>query len=97
MVFMGESFAIGLICGFDFSVVGLVFTGFTGKPEFQTSFFAALTQVYLMLATIEVAPNLEQFAPALTAPNADEENSDPKMVREIRNARFFFMSNRVLI
>lgn len=49
--------------------VGLTF-GTTFTPLFHTSFFPDLMQVYLTPLVVDVAPNLPQLCPLLTAANA---------------------------
>ena len=59
----GDGVAVGELLGFGAA---------TRTPLFHTNFLPLLIQVYFFPDTVEVAPNLEQADPALTAAWATE-------------------------
>jgi hypothetical protein len=67
---VGVAVAVGLGVGVALGA-GVGFGAATFTPSFHTSFLPLLTQVYLMLATVEVAPIFGHAAPALTAAALD--------------------------
>ena len=82
----GEGDGVGVGSG-AFVGVGVA-TGFIATPLFQINFFPLLMQVYLLLATVLVAPTLLHFVPEIVAEDALlVERMSAAMSEPIRAAR----------